>query len=496
MDISKLVFEEEIISDKMIPSVNIEKITSVPDEISDDTLFVLLKSTRFNEEEILSKALNKNPAVIICGKETLIPKKIPVIRTENTRKLLPFIYARFYGIDFSKTRFVAITGTNGKTSTATMISHILSYSGQKVGFIGTGKISIDGKNIAHSNYSMTTPDPHLLYYVIKEMQNEKCDTIIMEVSSHALYFDKVLPIPFTVSVFTNLSPEHLDFHKDMQNYYETKIKLFEKTKIGIFNMDDAYSKKASQETSCQKYGIGIIQKADAVARDVLLNGIFGSEYIYRELNRNFKVKLKLGGAYNIYNSMLAIAAAIKLGVKPCIAKTAVSNIESIEGRLDIIRSDITVIIDYAHTEEAFKNVLKSIKSSKTFGQKLITIFGCGGNRDKTKRPKIAEISELYSDFVIVTSDNSREESEQDIINDIIKGFKNSEKYTVIPSRENAIKDTVLNAKAGDIIAIIGKGHEKYNIDKYGYHEFNERKIIEDTLNERKRRKGIPYENST
>ena len=497
MDISNLIYKNEYISDKVFLDLDVKNVTSVPDEIREDTLFVYVKSTKYEEKEILNKAIKKKPVAILCNEKTVInTDSIPVLKVENTRRILPFIYARLYGIDFAKTRFVAITGTNGKTSTATMLASILTYCGEKVGFIGTGKISIGSDIITDFKYSMTTPDPHLLYASIKKMQDENCNTVVMEVSSHALYFHKVLPIPFTVSVFTNLSAEHLDFHKTMENYYENKIKLFRQTEIGIFNLDDHYSAKAYAETCCNKYGIGIIKNADAVARDVKLHGLMGSEYIYRELNRSFKVKLKLGGAYNLYNSMLAIAAAIKLGVKPCIAKTAISNIESIEGRLEIIKSDVTVIIDYAHTVEALKNVLKSIQLDKDTGQKLITVFGCGGNRDKSKRPEMAKIAEANSDFVIITNDNSRDEAELDIVNDIISGFENKEIYTVITSRKAAIREAILNAEDNDVIAIIGKGHEKYNIDRFGYHEFDERKIIEDALCERKRRKNTSYENRT
>jgi len=249
-------------------------------------------------------------------------------------------------------------------------------------------------------------------------------------------------------------------------------------------MDDPYSKRAYNDCKCEKRSIGVINPADATAREIVLKGLEGSEYIYRETKRLFKIQLSLGGAYNLYNSMVAICAALELGITPCVAKEALKSLQSIDGRLEIIRSDVTVIIDYAHTEEAFINVLKLLNSTKNNGQKLITVFGCGGERDREKRPKIARAAELLSELVIVTSDNSRKESVDEIIDDILAGFKRTDTRKIITSRKAAIEHAILTADTGDLIAIIGKGHEKYNIDKDGYHDFDERRIIHDALAKR------------
>ena len=497
MNLYEIIYSNEYKSNFPVKNLEIENISTSPENIDAKTLFVIIKSINFDVNKIIDYVISKKPAAIICNKELTIESTyIPILKTDNTRSLLPFLYSRFYRIDYSKMKFTAVTGTNGKTTTPTMLSHILSSSGKKVGFIGTGKIIIDGKQINDSQYSMTTPDPSLLYAVIKDMEICGCDTVVMEVSSHALHFDKVLPIPFEIAIFTNLSPEHMDFHKNMETYYKTKLKLFSQTKIGIFNMDDEYSRKAESEVLCQKHSIGIINNAESFARDIIQNGLYGSEYIFCESNKLFKVKLSLGGAYNIYNSMLAIKAALELGIKPCDAKNAISKLHSIDGRLETISNAPTVIIDYAHTEDALLNILKTAYSNKTMGQKLTVVFGCGGDRDTLKRPKMAAIAEKYSDFVIVTTDNSRTEPETKIIKDILKGFSYPKKHKVISSRKDAIEYAVINADASDIVIIIGKGHERYNIDKNGYHSFDERKIIKDAIDKRKDENHILNENNT
>lgn len=493
MKLFELIKSDEYTFDKNTENVEIDNVTTALNKIGSSTLFVLIKSISFDVNGIINCVLNRKPAAIICDFDILFDAgSIPVLRCESARKALPHIYTAYYGINYEKMRFCAVTGTNGKTTTATMLSHILTHSGFRVGFIGTGKITINNKAITDKMYSMTTPDPELLYYAIKQMENAGCEYVVMEVSSHALYFEKVCPIPFEISIFTNLSSEHMDLHRNMESYFKTKMKLFCSTKVGIFNMDDEYSKRACEESVCQKITTGIIYDADAVATDVKINGLSGSEYIYKEKNRLFKVKLSLAGGFNIYNSMMATAAAICLGVKPHEAKEALANLELIEGRLEIIRDDVTVIIDYAHTEEAFINLLKTIKIAKNIEQNIITVFGCGGNRDSSKRPKMARAAEKYSDFVIVTTDNSRDESESKIIKDILSGFNSEECRKVITSRAAAIEYAILTAKRGDIITVIGKGHERYNIDKNGYSDFDERNIIKIALEKRKQN----YENNT
>lgn len=486
---SELLYDDEYTCDGAIGNMQVERISSSTEDMQTGDLFVLIKGINFDTGKIIDYILAKGPVAIVCDRDRAISASVPVIRVADARRALAFIYSRYYGICYDRMRFIAVTGTNGKTTTATMIKAILQHSGMKVGFIGTGKIEIANELISGNNYSMTTPDPKLLYSTIKRMENEGCGAVVMEVSSHALALGKVAPIPFYTAAFTNLSEEHLDFHTDISDYYKTKCKLFYQCKNGVFNADDEYSAKAMTELRgvCRIHSVGVLWDADAMARDVALEGFNGSTYIYREPNLIFKVYLNMPGNYNVYNSLLAIKCALVSGASPSSAREAIKELCGVEGRFEIIREEIEVIIDYAHTPKAFENLLKTVNSFKKQGQKVVTVFGCGGERDKEKRPKMARISERFSDFSIVTTDNSRGEREGDIIADILSGFERTEGRKVISTRSAAITSAILNADDGDIVVVLGKGHERYNIDRSGYHEFNEREIIKSAL---ERRSGI------
>ena len=473
--------------DADLQGIEIDSVTSDKNKIDGRTLFVLVKGIKFDTGTIIDYIIARGPVAIVCDSDRDIECDIPLIKLKDARRALACLCSNFYGVDYSATRFIGVTGTNGKTTTATMIYEIMKHAGYRCGFIGTGKIEFMGRCLSDKVYSMTTPDPELLYKSIREMQNGGCEVIVMEVSSHALALGKVAPIPFSHSVFTNLSPEHLDFHKDMEEYYRTKLSLFEQSRNGIFNADDEYSSRAMRECAdgCQRMSVGILWDADAMARDPILYDLAGSSYIYREAGLIFKVKLTPPGYYNIYNSLLALKCAILFGVRPCVAKEAINGMVGVDGRLEVIHDDVTVIIDYAHTEKAFENVLKTVNTAKRMRQRVITVFGCGGDRDKSKRPKMAAIAEKMSDLVIVTQDNPRTESESAIISDILEGFTVPEKRRVISSRKNAITNAIVNADDGDIIVVLGKGHERYNIDARGYHDYDERLVIKDALEKRR-----------
>lgn len=488
MKFSELIHDGEYTSISEVKDIEITRVSYRADDLQKGDLFILIKSINNTNERIIEYILSKSPSAIVS--EVDISTDIPIIKVENARLTLSFIYSRLHKINYGKMKFIGITGTNGKTTTASMIKSILMHAGAKVGFIGTGKIEINGKRISERHYSMTTPDPDRLYSAIKEMEEAGCEAVVMEVSSHALALGKVAPIPYFCSAFTNLSPEHMDFHKNMADYYGAKLKLFYQSENGVFNADDEYSSKAMRELcqTCKTHSVGIIWDAESMARDVNLKGLKGASYIFREPNLIFKIYLNMPGTYNIYNSLIAIKCALIYGVSPRDIREAIPELDGVEGRFEIIEDDITVIIDYAHTAKAFENLLKTINSFKNQGQNIISVFGCGGERDVKKRPQIAKIAERYSSFSIVTTDNSRGECEGDIIADILSGFERTDTRRVITSRTMAITNAILSAKDGDIVAVIGKGHEKYNIDKNGYHDFDERKIIEAALAKRKHNK--------
>ena len=428
-------------------------------------------------------ALKDRPVAVICD-APIDTDGIPKIIVENARRSSAEIHSRFYGIDYSELKIIGITGTNGKTTTATIIYEVLRKSGTKVGFIGTGKIEINGNTENDEYYSMTTPDPAVLYKTIKKMQQSGCTHIVMEVSSHALALDKVSPIVFDYGIFTNFSPEHLDFHNNIPSYLNSKKKLLDKSRTCVFNIDDSSVRDVSEKHIGRKITVGVLQRGDAYATDVENLGLAGATYIYRGANFSFRMKSYLIGMYNVYNTLIAATALIDMGIAPCFVKKAISSFRSPLGRFEIIKDEITVIIDYAHTEQAYECFLREVSKIKGTG-KLITVFGCGGNRDREKRPKIARVVEKYSDVIIVTADNSRDESTQQIFEEIISGFE-YKKYSTFYSRKEAIIAATDLASKNDIIAIVGKGSEKYNIDKDGYHYYSEVETVREALKERKR----------
>jgi UDP-N-acetylmuramoyl-L-alanyl-D-glutamate--2,6-diaminopimelate ligase len=316
------------------------------------------------------------------------------------------------------------------------------------------------------------------------MEEEGCFAVVMEVSSHALALNKIDAIPFDYGVLTNLSSEHMDFHESLEDYYLTKKRLFELAKVSVFNVDDGYGRRAYKECLGKKISVGALFRGDVYASGITDRGFEGIGYLYHGRNFSFRMNLKTPGIYNVYNSLLAIAVATDLGEAPCRVKEALASFSGIDGRYEIIKDEITVIIDYAHTTAAFECILKSIRSA--IGNKTLTvIFGAGGERDRTKRPKMASIAEKFADKIIVTEDNSRGEAPMEIITDIIKGFR-EKSYRIAIDRKKAIKEAILSASKDEVIAIIGKGCEKYNIDKSGYHRFDEKEIIELSLKERKK----------
>ena len=478
MKICDIIYKEEILSTNVDLNTDFDGLAVDAKGITERDILIIPNSLKIPEIE-----KGKVPIAIICDKNATIPPGIPTIRVKNPRIALANAFYRYEKIDLRKVKLIGITGTNGKGGTAEFIRAVLKESGYKVGLIGTGKIEIDGRIISDEFYSMTTPDPPLLYRTIARMITEGCDVIIMEVSSHALALDKLHPLKFDYAIFTNLSREHLDFHSNMESYFRAKSKLFNMAKCSVFNIDDEYGRRAYLGCQRKRISAGILWQGDVWANNIENHGLDGISYIYHKDTFSFRMKLSTAGIYNAYNSMLAATVCIDMGCRPCEVKRILSEIKGLPGRFEIINDRISVIIDYAHTDVAFKSVMKELSAIK--GDRCLTvIFGCGGNRDKEKRPRMAKIAERYADRVIVTSDNSRNEDIKDIISDIIRGFE-SGRYQVIENRRDAIRAAILSSGDGDILAVIGKGNEKYYIDETGYHPYDEKEIIETALMERR-----------
>lgn len=478
MKISDILLKDEILTSEIDMNASFNKPATLPSEISEDDILIIPNPSRIPDFSRSSQL----PKAVICEEKAVLPYIIPRIIVKNSRISTAMAFYRYNKIDLNKTKLIAVTGTNGKSSTAFFIKQILTNLGLSVGLIGTGKIEIGDEVISSSYYSMTTPDPPLLYSSLRKMQDAGCDAIVMEVSSHSLAQYKIEPLTFDFALFTNLSPEHLDYHKDINNYFMTKMKLFSKSNLSIFNVDDHHVNQACHMCEGNKISAGINGSGDYNATNIRNNGFIGIDYQLNSVNKKIKVSLSVPGMYNVYNSMLAIITCINMGFGSTEIENAVSKLQPLTGRYDIIRDKITVIIDYAHTPYAYKTILNEIAYIKE-NAKLSVVFGCGGNRDRLKRPEIAKIVEKYADTIIVTSDNSRDEDFNRIIDDIKEGFS-TDKYLIIKDRSEAINQAILCANDGDIVAIIGKGAEAYNIDQDGYHIFNEHVIVDTALKSR------------
>ena len=477
MKINEILPTNEYISATVDINTEITSVSTSPTETEEGCLLILENSKRLQK----SFKFKTKPTAIVTDDPSVISDDIPYILTNTPRKASAVIHSNFYNIDYSRLKTIGVTGTNGKTSTAYMIYKILLDNKRNCGFIGSGLIEIGGTKINDTTYSMTTPDISKLYKIIRKMQDENCSYIVMEVSSHALALDKVYPIPFDYGVFTNLSSEHMDFHNTMDDYFNCKLKLIKSAKKAVLNIDDAYARKIFKTENLNPITIGALWQGDYYATSITQNGFSELSYFLHTKDICYKTTLHFPGIYNVYNSMLATAVCIDLGIRPCKVKKSVSGITKIKGRFEVINGPVKVIIDYAHTAKAYESFLQSLISVK--GKSSLTVvFGCGGDRDKTKRPMIASIVERYANRIIVTEDNSRKESFEDISKDIASGF-NTENFEVIKDRTEAIRSAILKSKPGDIVAVIGKGCEEYNIKGESYDSYNDKIEVANALYE-------------
>lgn len=455
---------------------NIKDVTDDSRKITPNSVFVCIKGDHFDGHDHALQALGKGAVTVVCQRDLGIKNQIIV---QDTRYAYGIMCANFYGNPSKRFKLIGITGTNGKTTTATLIKNVLLSLGLKVGLIGTIQNEIDEKVIPARN---TTPDAHELQELFLEMADYGCEYVVMEVSSHALAQHRLGNTHFDMAVFTNLTQDHLDYHKTIENYFAAKKKLFELCDCGIINIDDSYGKQLSLTAPCEivKYSTKT-DHADFYAYNIHYDAT-GVEYMFRYDTITSKVNFAMPGYYSVQNSLAAIAVCVKAGLSLSKTIEGINRSKGVKGRNEVIPTgrDFTVICDYAHSPDGLKNILPSIKSY-TKGR-LIVLFGCGGDRDKTKRPIMGEISAQYGDYLIVTSDNPRTEDPEAIIDDIMVGVqKYDTPYDRIPDRKQAIFHALKIAEKDDVIILAGKGHEDYQVLKDKTIHFDEREIVEEGL---------------
>lgn len=456
----------------------ITNITDNSQKVRNSGLFVCIRGSGCDGHDFAQKAMDRGAVAVICERDIGIKNSIIV---ENSRKAYAQICAAFYGSSHKKLRMIAVTGTNGKTTTSYIIRKILENSGCKTGLIGTVNVVI-GKEKYPAD--LTTPDPADLHRYLMLMKIAGCEACVMEVSSQALAQLRVYGINFDCAVFTNLSPEHLDYHKSMQEYARAKAVLFENSKVSVINIDDEYSEFIKNHAVGKVITYGVNDKADFFADKLNLSSD-GVSYRLNCRGKENYVTFDGLGRFSVYNSLAAIAVTSILGVDTDRAIRAVARFDGIAGRMEKVENllGINVIIDYAHTPDSLENALKTLRT--VYNGRLITVFGCGGDRDKEKRPLMGKIASENSDFVFITSDNPRTEAPETIIDEIVQGIT-EKNYFRITDRKLAIKSALYSAKPGDTVLIAGKGHEKYQILGTQKIYFNEREIIRKLLEDKAR----------
>jgi len=441
-------------------------------------LFVAIRGFESDGHKFVGSAVSAGAAVIICEEKPT--SEVPYVLVHDSRQALSLVSRNYFGNPASEMTLVGITGTNGKTTTTMLLKHVLEgCTGAKVGLIGTNQNMIGSLALPTER---TTPESYELQGLFRQMADEGCKYVIMEVSSHSLVLKRVFGIRFDVAVFTNLTQDHLDFHKTMEEYAGAKAQLFENCSKAAVNIDDEWGGYMLQRAKCPVFTYSELKlEADLVAKDIRFSPT-NVKFCALAMNSLERVSLEIPGKFSVYNAMSVISAGLLLGLPLNEICEALKTAKGVKGRVEVVPTpeDYTILIDYAHTPDALENVIKSMK--EVASGRVVVLFGCGGDRDKTKRPIMGEIATTLADYAIITSDNPRTEVPADIIEDILSGVKvPKNRYKVIENRIEAIAYAIDSHMEGDVIILAGKGHETYQIIGKTKHHMDEREIVAEHL---------------
>ena len=449
-------------------------------KVESGDVFVALKGEHLDGHDFVREACRRGAVAVVVERKVETPGIKVVVR--DTRKALALLSAKFFGEPARKLKIIGVTGTNGKTTVSFLVRSVLEEAGVRTGLIGTVEYIIGGRKFPAS---LTTPLPPELHRAFGRMVEAGDRAVVMEVSSHSLVLDRVYGLPFSVAVFTNLSRDHLDFHLTMEDYFRAKAKLFEMLEPSgwaVYNGDDPYGAMLREHTKAQLISYGLSEGVDIRAEGVVCDRQ-GVVFTLRSPWGDFPVRLRLSGRFNVYNALAAAGVGLALGVRPEDVVRGMVSVESVPGRFERVDlgQGFEVIVDYAHTPDALENLLLSAREISQ--GRVLVVFGCGGERDRGKRPRMGEVAGRLADFVFVTSDNPRSEPPERIIEDILEGMPEGAKYVVEEDRRRAIGRAIRMAREGDVVVIAGKGHESYQIVGDRKFPFDDRKVAERFLAE-------------
>lgn len=483
---------KDIVSDLEYKLINGDLETEVSEisydsrQIEENNLFIAISGFEVDGHNYIKQAVEKGASAVVIEKdlEEYNPD-VSYIKVKNSRKAMAELAKSFFADPLEDIKLIGITGTNGKTTTSFLLYNILRDYAGKAALFGTIKNIIDGEEVSASR---TTPESLDLYRYFSKMRKKGVEYAVMEVSSHALDLHRVRGMNFSAAIFTNLSPEHLDYHKNLDNYREVKSRLFsnlQSSSFAVINKDDQSSEYILERSAGRNYFYSLKNKnSDLYCREFNLskNGMNykSGGLIAEEFN------LSLGGVFNIYNSLAAILTAHLLGAETKVIKKSLRNIAGVPGRFEIINAgqDFQIVVDYAHTPDGMENVLKT--AAKLAKKRIIVLFGCGGDRDRSKRPAMAELAEKFADYAVVSNDNPRTEDPKKIFSEITAGFsKDFNDYEVIADRAEGINRAISLAEKDDIVMLLGRGHEKYQILNNKKIELDDRKVAYQAAEKRK-----------
>ena len=464
--------------------INVTELINDSRKVTEGSVFVCISGAVSDGHAFARDVAEKGAAALVVEKDVDVPQNVTVIRVEDTRYALALMSAAYFGYPAEKLKVIGITGTKGKTTTTYMVKSILEGVGHKVGLIGTIEALIGEKSIPANN---TTPESYTIHKYFAEMVEAGCDSVVMEVSSQGLMLHRTAGIMFEIGIFTNLGEDHIgpNEHKDFEDYKRCKGILFTQCRLGIANVDDPWYEDVFKSATCKVETFGFTEKADLRAVDIehiTRPGYLGVRYHVSGL-MDFDVEIDIPGDFSVYNSLTAIAVCRHFDVPVENIQKALK-VAKVRGRIEMVKvsDEFTMMIDYAHNAMSLESLLHTLRDYKP--ERIVTIFGCGGNRSKTRRYEMGEVSGRMSDFTIITSDNPRFEEPQDIIDDIITGIQKTDgEYIAVCDRKEAIRYSIEHGRPGDVIVLAGKGHETYQEIKGVKYDMDDRVLVKEVLEE-------------